>query len=121
MEVIPTDTLRSRIANCLQTIALDTMPTEVNSIEHKKVSMSTIHKAKGLEWPVVFLINANEGIGGMPSPKNTSALAIEEERRLMYVAMTRAKKNLYVVCNVDKETRFLKEIDVETLNKRSIL
>jgi DNA helicase-2/ATP-dependent DNA helicase PcrA len=51
--------------------------------------LSTIHSAKGLEWDAVFLINATEG--GIPSSRATEAAQIEEELRLFYVALTRAR------------------------------
>lgn len=57
--------------------------------------LSTIHSAKGLEWDVVFVINASDG--NIPSDMATgSEEEIEEERRLFYVALTRAKRWLYV-------------------------
>ncbi|MGQ9506046.1 MAG: ATP-dependent helicase [Thermogutta sp.] len=61
--------------------------------------LSTIHSAKGLEWDVVYIINATDG--HIPSDMATdSEDEIEEERRLFYVAMTRAKRLLYVCCPV---------------------
>ncbi|MBN2419569.1 MAG: ATP-dependent helicase [Deltaproteobacteria bacterium] len=57
------------------------------------VTLSTVHSAKGLEWPIVFIIWVMEGY--FPSAKaHSSAESIEEERRLMYVATTRAKDSL---------------------------
>lgn len=61
--------------------------------------LSTIHSAKGLEWDIVYIINATDG--HIPSDMATgSDEEIEEERRLFYVAMTRAKRLLYVCCPV---------------------
>ena len=58
--------------------------------------LSTIHSAKGQEWKSVFLLNAIDGC--LPSDRATgSTEEIEEERRLLYVAMTRAKDNLHLV------------------------
>ena len=54
----------------------------------------TIHAAKGLEFPIVFLMGLNEGI--LPSRKTKTRAAMEEERRLAFVAMTRAKDRLYL-------------------------
>lgn len=58
------------------------------------VTLSTFHSAKGLEWKIVFLIQANEGI--CPFGKAELPEELEEERRMFYVAMTRAKDELYM-------------------------
>ena len=58
--------------------------------------MSTIHSAKGCEWDVVYVIHVSDGI--LPSDMATGdADQIEEERRLLYVACTRARQHLYVL------------------------
>ncbi len=63
--------------------------------ENEYVTLSTIHSAKGLEWHSVFIIHAVEGF--FPSSQSFEDLeSMEEERRLMYVASTRAKKNLFI-------------------------
>lgn len=63
--------------------------------EKEFVTLSTIHSAKGLEWHTVFIIHAIDGF--FPSTQSFDKLeSLEEERRLMYVASTRAKQNLYV-------------------------
>ena len=59
-----------------------------------RVRLMTIHASKGLEFPVVFLMAMNEGI--LPSRKTKTREAMEEERRLAFVAMTRAKDRLYL-------------------------
>lgn len=58
-----------------------------------KVKLMTIHTAKGLEFPYVFLCGMNEGV--FPSKKTKTLAAMEEERRLAFVAVTRAEKGLY--------------------------
>ena len=58
------------------------------------ITLSTMHSAKGLEWKVVHIIGANEG--KVPSRQMKDADGIEEERRLFYVACTRAKEYLYI-------------------------
>ena len=74
--------------------------------EHEYFTISTIHSAKGLEWNTVFILWALDG----RFPPNKSLISIEqteEERRLMYVAITRAKEHLYIVYPVhvfDRET-----------------
>ncbi len=74
----------------------------------------TIHKAKGLEWPVVFVVGLVEGI--MPTKHGD----LEEERRICFVAMSRAQKLLYLSTNLNylgqpaKKSLFLDEIGEET-------
>lgn len=58
------------------------------------VTLSTIHKAKGLEYPVVFLPGLQQN--GFPHPKATTETQLDEEHRLFYVALTRAKERLYL-------------------------
>ncbi len=69
------------------------------------VSLMTMHSAKGLEYQVVYILDANEGI----SPHHRAVLDpdVEEERRMFYVAMTRAKErlHLYYVKNVTTKSR----------------
>jgi len=62
--------------------------------EEGLVTLSTIHSAKGLEWKVVFLIWAADG--RFPAPQSEDPESLEEERRLMYVAQTRARDELYI-------------------------
>lgn len=63
--------------------------------EDEYVTLSTIHSAKGLEWHSLFIIHAMEGF--FPSGQSFDNMeALEEERRLMYVASTRARQNLYI-------------------------
>ncbi len=82
------------------------------------VVLSTMHSAKGLEFDVVFVTSAVEGV--IPHEKSTSFDEIEEERRLFYVAITRAKKLLYISIiksryeQVVKPTRFLRKIIKDT-------
>lgn len=66
-----------------------TKRSETRNIKLDSINISTIHASKGLEWPVVIIIGSEEEI--IPHFKNNN---LEEERRLFYVAMTRAKKNL---------------------------
>ena len=86
-----------------------------------KVRLMTVHSAKGLEFPYVFLCGMNEGI--FPSRKVRSVDGMEEERRLAFVAVTRAKQELYLTesegRNLDGSprypSRFILDIDQELL------
>ncbi len=79
-----------------------------------RVTISTMHSSKGLEFEVVFIVDANEGI--IPHKKAVLPTELEEERRLFYVAMTRAKEYLYISSakeryNKEMEpSRFIEEI-----------
>lgn len=86
---------------------------ETNSNTNDGVCLSTMHKSKGLEWKYVFIIDCVEGL----TPSNRCD-DMEEERRLFYVAMTRAKENL-ILCSymssgktAVKESRFIKECQI---------
>ncbi|GIW43312.1 MAG: DNA helicase [Candidatus Binatia bacterium] len=92
--------------------------------EDELLTLSTIHSAKGLEWRAVFIIWATEG--RFPSAFCVSADEIEEERRLLYVAVTRAKERLYITYPVQvfdrqrgrvlgKLSRFLENISSDVL------
>lgn len=78
------------------------------------VSMVTMHASKGLEWDVVILPDVNEGV--IPHKKAVTECELEEERRMFYVAMTRAKEHLFIFYVQEKEagnllpSRFLDEI-----------
>lgn len=81
-----------------------------------RITVSTIHSSKGLEYDSVWIMGANEG--SIPSRKALTPGATEEERRLFYVAMTRAENNLYISFHnrergkISKPSRFLKDIDI---------
>jgi DNA helicase-2/ATP-dependent DNA helicase PcrA len=78
-----------------------------------QINLMTIHIAKGLEFDHVFIVGVNEGV--LPHEKSMLRLEeVEEERRLMYVAMTRAKKTLYILFH-SYPSRFLYEIPTELL------
>ncbi len=89
--------------------------------EGVRVQAKTIHASKGLEAKVVFIIGLTEGSGGFPDiwledrifqviKKANHDLLMEEERRLFYVAITRAKDKLYLITEKGNESSFLKEI-----------
>ena len=78
----------------------------------------TIHLAKGLEFDTVFVAGASEGL--LPHARSMERDAeLEEERRLMYVAMTRAQKRLHISF-YDLPSRFLSELPGELLEFKSV-
>jgi DNA helicase-2/ATP-dependent DNA helicase PcrA len=98
--------------------------------ETEKVTLSTIHQAKGLEWRAVFVVWLTDGM--FPSSRSLDSLeAVEEERRLFYVAVTRAKDELYlsypaywpsgsIENQIQRPSRFLKEIPAALLEEWSV-
>jgi DNA helicase-2/ATP-dependent DNA helicase PcrA len=89
------------------------------------VVMMTMHAAKGLEFPVVFVVGVEEGL--FPSSQSLHDMkAVEEERRLCYVAMTRAREELFLSCSYERMlfgqtahnqmSRFLDEIPPQCLH-----
>ena len=108
----------------LQEVALLTDLDSDNGDENDKVVMMTIHSAKGLEFPTVFVVGLEENI--FPSPMCTNSMReLEEERRLLYVAITRAEKHCILTCaqnrfrygrmEYDTPSRFIRDIDPELL------
>ena len=107
----PTDS----VINMLNNIMLDNIKEKQ---EQDKVNFLTIHQSKGLEFDIVIIPGMEEGI--LPSSKAKTPLEIEEERRICYVALTRAKDNCILLTNKkrylygkerkQKESRFLLEI-----------
>lgn len=90
-----------------------------------KVVLMTVHAAKGLEFPTVFVVGLEENI--FPSPMSSDTIrGLEEERRLLYVAITRAEKHCILTCaknrwrygkvEFDTPSRFIKDIDDSLLN-----
>ena len=72
------------------------MDSEAKDSEDEYITISTIHSAKGLEWNTIFLLSAVDGY--LPSFQSLGdSKQIEEERRLLYVALTRAKENLFIL------------------------
>ena len=103
-----------------------TLSSDIDNLEEGEeyVTLMTLHSAKGLEYPVVFLVGMEEGI--FPGYKSISEpQELEEERRLCYVGITRAKENLFLTCSKQRTifgstsynqvSRFLKEIPQDLL------
>ena len=117
------------IANFLQEVALLTDSDEDNDNDEKassneRVSLMTIHASKGLEFNSVFVVGLEENI--FPSPRACSSIReLEEERRLLYVAITRAEQRCFLSfaksryqygsMMFNEPSRFLKEIDKQYL------
>ena len=103
----------------LQEVSLITDLDSNKDADVPKVHLMTIHSAKGLEFPVVFIAGVEENI--FPSPQSLYSLkALEEERRLFYVAITRAK-NHCIITNAQNRWRFGKlETDVPSRFLRDI-
>jgi DNA helicase-2/ATP-dependent DNA helicase PcrA len=112
----------------LQEVALLTDLDSDDGDSNYKVTLMTIHSAKGLEFPTVFVVGLEENI--FPSPMCTNSIReLEEERRLLYVAITRAEKHCILTCaqnrwrygrmEYDTPSRFIRDIDPELLDVQS--
>lgn len=108
------------LTDFLQEVALLTDAYGESDEETSKVSLMTVHAAKGLEFPTVFVVGLEENI--FPSPMSSGSMReLEEERRLLYVAITRAEKHCYLTCaqnrfrfgrmEYDTPSRFIRDID----------
>ncbi len=96
------------------------MSEEKNTKAEDKVQLMTVHGAKGLEFPVVALVNCTEGF--FPYSRAVDEGLLEEERRIMYVGMTRAKNILYMTGYKDNKkaiSRFLKESGCQPVEVRT--
>ena len=112
------------LAEFLESISLT---SDIDNMEESEdtVTLMTLHSAKGLEFPVVFLVGMEEGI--FPGYKSIEEIKeLEEERRLFYVGITRAMQYLYLTCakrrtifgstSYNQMSRFLKEIPKDLLD-----
>ena len=115
----------SRFLNDLALIA----DTDDGDQESSEVTLMTLHAAKGLEFPVVFLVGMEENVFPL-SRASEDENELEEERRLAYVGITRAEKILYLTnansrllygrTNYNQPTRFLREISSDLLNYQGL-
>ena len=117
------ESVENKLSDFLEGITLSSDIDDMEETE-ETVTLMTLHSAKGLEFPVVFLVGMEEGI--FPGYKSISEpKELEEERRLCYVGITRAKENLFLTCSKQRTifgstscnpvSRFLKEIPSELL------
>ena len=105
---------RSNIADFLTHLALSSSKDDDNN--GNQVELMTAHNSKGLEFDYVFIVGVNDGI--FPSAKSSSLQELQEERRLLYVAMTRAQKQLFICVSGGKNysgeelkvSRFIEEL-----------
>ncbi len=82
------------------------------------VTLATMHMAKGLEWKTVFIIDVNRGL--VPYEQEDRQTDYEEERRLFYVAMTRAKDSLTIMSTGKAVSSFLEEAGIQSPQKGSL-
>lgn len=112
------------LSDFLQEVSLLTDLDSDNDDTQSKVTLMTIHSAKGLEFATVFIVGLEENI--FPSPMCVNTMReLEEERRLLYVAITRAEKRCIMTCaqnrwrygkmEYDTPSRFIKDIDPNLL------
>ena len=112
------------LSDFLQEVALLTDLDSEGDEDQPKVTLMTIHAAKGLEFPTVFVVGLEENI--FPSPMCVGSMReLEEERRLLYVAITRAEKHCILTCaqnrfrygkmEYDTPSRFIKDFDPSLL------
>lgn len=113
-----------QLTDFLQEVSLMTDLDSEGEEDAPRVTLMTIHCAKGLEFPNVFVVGVEENI--FPSPMaGDNPRAIEEERRLLYVAITRAERRCYITCaenryrygrmEFDTPSRFIKDINPKLL------
>ena len=99
-------------------VAVQKAAERKTATDEDAVSLVTMHASKGLEWKIVVLPDVNEGV--VPHKKAVTDAELEEERRMFYVAMTRAKEKLFLFYIQEKEagnflpSRFLNELFSET-------
>lgn len=114
----------TRLTDFLQEVSLQTDLDSGGDAEESRVSLMTVHSAKGLEFPTVFIVGLEENI--FPSSMSlNSRRELEEERRLLYVAITRAEKHCiltyaksryrYGRMEMEAPSRFIKDIDPDLM------
>lgn len=127
LEILSISTPEKSVIDALTEIPLYTDNDERNVTENA-INVMTLHSAKGLEFPIVFIVAMEEAI--FPSQRAEEETSIDEERRLCYVGITRAMERLYLTHAVtrmlfgtfryNEPSRFLKEIDNEMTDEEDL-
>jgi superfamily I DNA/RNA helicase len=125
----PADWKPPTLIDALGVLALDDLSDEDEEprTDENRVTLMTLHSAKGLEFKDVYVVGLEEGI--LPHSRSIDENSLDEERRLMYVGITRARERLTLSCCKKRKrggdyidvlpSRFLNEIPAELLNARS--
>jgi DNA helicase-2/ATP-dependent DNA helicase PcrA len=119
--------IHEAIPQFLEEVAL---ASDTDELGNEGVQLMTVHSAKGLEFPIVFIVGLEEGV--FPhSRSHVSPAELEEERRLMYVGLTRAKEKAYLLyaeqrmifgsTQINPPSRFLSEIPSELVEEREMV
>ena len=98
--------LKQPIVNYVSLINEDTKDSKPK-IMKDHITLTTIHKSKGLEWDVVFILSCNDD----KFPSETTPIKLQEDRRLFYVAVTRPKRYLNIFFTSNSITRYIGELD----------
>ena len=122
------ETTPPKITDFLSEVALLTDQDEKTDDQTPRVTLMTVHAAKGLEFPIVYVVGMEENL--FPSQLCNAPQEIEEERRLLYVAITRARRKLYILTAHNRRvygqwqnnlpSRFINELppqNIEIINK----
>lgn len=119
--------LDEKVTEFYNQASLSSDKNDLNKDKRKvNIKLMTIHASKGLEFPIVFIVSCNDGV--LPSQRSIDEGNLEEERRLMYVAITRAEKQLYITSSsesfmfgspkINDISRFVSEIPSELIIKK---
>jgi len=121
------DNLSNFLAEAILQEGYNSKQIQEDKDKKNKIVLSTIHQAKGLEWDIVFVVNLTQG--NFPNERaSQTSTGLEEERRLFYVAITRARKFLFLTYplqtrswgeSMDGPSLFLAEISSDKLNDQS--
>ena len=100
------------LADYLESFSLLEENDRTEEKEEKGVTLSTVHAAKGLEYPVVFIVAMEKD--SFPHERSLEEGSVDEEKRLFYVAITRAKKELFLTCSRERYIRGQRKVRIES-------